>query len=294
MIEEIYNKLPNKPYCTDSFECGIRIRSKKIASKAKHIQLNSPTHKHFFVFDVDRNGAAMDWYDLKVPAPNITIQNPSNGHAHLVYGLSTPVRTANNAKIKPLRYAAAIENALCTSLDADRGYCGLMAKNPLNNFWRVKEWNSYLYCLDELADSLDLFQQAKNDADYGMGRNCSLFDYLRSWAYKAIRQGWPDYDRWLMAVEQRAHAYNNFPSQLSISEVKGIAKSVAKWTYKHFSEKTFSSYIYRTHTSDIQAVRGAKGGKKSKGGGRPSLNSPWIEMGISRATYFRKKSENRL
>jgi hypothetical protein len=174
MIEEIYNKLPAKPYCTDNFEFGINIRSKEIASKAKHIQLNGPTHKNFLVFDVDRSSAAMDWYDLRVPTPNLAIQNPANGHAHLVYGLSVSIRTATNAKIKPLRYAAAIESALCAALDADRGYCGLIAKNPLNNFWRVKEWSSSFYCLDELADSLDLSQQAKNDNDYGIGRNCSL------------------------------------------------------------------------------------------------------------------------
>ncbi|QDJ93882.1 plasmid replicase, partial (plasmid) [Acinetobacter haemolyticus] len=41
---------------------------------------------------------------------------------------------------------------------------------------------------------------------------------------------------------------------------------------------------------DRQSRKGAMGGKKSKGGGRPSLGEPWKELGISRATYFRKKS----
>ena len=284
MLEDIYNKLPKKPYCTDSFDFGVKIRSRETASKAKHIQLNGPTHKNFIVLDVDRPHAAMDWYDLSVPTPNLTIQNTVNGHAHLLYALSTAVRTVQNAKIKPLRYAAAIESALCKALDADRAYSGLMAKNPLNNFWRVKEWNGSFYCLDELADSLDLSQQAKNDSDYGMGRNCILFDNLRGWAYKAIRQGWPEYDRWLIAVEQRAQAYNSFISPLPVNEVKAIAKSVARWTYRNLSHSGFSEY---------QAALGRKGGiasGKARRQGSVAEGQPWVAMGVSRATYYRRKA----
>ncbi|TXP61440.1 replicase, partial [Escherichia coli] len=40
---------------------------------------------------------------------------------------------------------------------------------------------------------------------------------------------------------------------------------------------------------DIQSLCG----KKSKGGGRPSLNSPWINLGISRSTYFRLKAKEK-
>jgi hypothetical protein len=71
--------------------------------------------------------------------------------------------------------------------------------------------------LDWLADSLDL--NAANDkeivADYGLGRNCTLFDKTRKWAYRAIRQGWPEYEQWLKACYERANAYNlQFPACL--------------------------------------------------------------------------------
>ncbi|HIF9218099.1 TPA: replication initiation protein, partial [Photobacterium damselae] len=59
-----------------------------------------------------------------------------------------------------------------------------------------------------------------------------------------------------------------------------IAKSIAKWTMTHFTPQRFS---------ESQARKGRKGGHKSTGGGRPSLNEPWVELGISRATYFRRK-----
>lgn len=51
------------------------------------------------------------------------------------------------------------------------------------------------------------------------------------------------------------------------------------------SKLNFSEYVNKTHTSVIQSLRG----EKSKGGGRPNeTESPWIQLGISRATYYRR------
>ncbi|MGL4602375.1 MAG: replication initiation protein, partial [Plesiomonas sp.] len=200
------------------------------------------------------------------------------------------IRTAPDGRAAPLKYAAAIENALRKKLGADTGYSGLICKNPNHTHWQIEVWQPELYTLDWLADYLDL--GAANDReilpDYGLGRNCSLFDKTRKWAYRAIRQGWPKYDQWLQACYERANAYNlQFSEPLGDNEVMGIAKSVAKWTSKNCTELSFNAYVKITHTSDVQAKRGSIGGKLSHGGGRASLNEPWIKLGISRRTYFR-------
>lgn len=224
--------------------------------------------------------------------------NKANGHAHLLYALKTAVRTAPDGKIKPLKYAAAVESALREKLGADVGYSGLICKNPNHDSWQLAVWQPELYTLDWLADSLDL--NSANDKtilpDYGLGRNCTLFDKTRKWAYRAIRQGWPEYNYWLEACFQRAEGYNlQFSQPLSRNEVIGIAKSIAKWTNKYFSEETFSSYVKRSHTSSLQSARGRIGGVKSRGGGRlvdafsERTLEPWLDMGISRATYYRRK-----
>ncbi|WP_181853244.1 primase C-terminal domain-containing protein, partial [Klebsiella pneumoniae] len=131
------------------------------------------------------------------------------------------------------------------------------------------------------------------------GRNCTLFDKTRKWAYRAIRQGWPEYEQWLQACYERASAYNlQFSAPLDEKEVSGIAKSIAKWTNKEITESKFDEYVKNTHSSEIQAVRGRLGGIKSRGGGRPkkdnSINNlePWVEYGISRRTYFYRKKRN--
>ena len=53
-----------------------------------------------------------------------------------------------------------------------------------------------------------------------------------------------------------------------MSETKATAKSIARWVWRHFTPSEFRA---------IQATRGAKGGKVSKGGGRP--------MGTSRTNW---------
>ncbi|WP_034250509.1 primase C-terminal domain-containing protein, partial [Arsenophonus nasoniae] len=105
---------------------------------------------------------------------------------------------------------------------------------------------------------------------YGLGRNCTVFEKTRKWAYRAIRRGWPAFAQWFAACFERAMGYNvQFPVPLSEPEVKAIAKSVAKWTHKRFTEKTFAEYVARTHTPEIQSARG----RKSRGGGRPTVGT---------------------
>jgi hypothetical protein len=257
-------RLPRKPYHTDEFTTGLSIADVSRALGARYIQPNGPTHRHWLVFDVDHAAATLSWDDVGAPAPNITVTNRANGHAHLIYGLETPIRTAPDGKVAPLRYAAAIEAALREKLGADLGYSGLICKNPLHTHWLVQVWEPASYDLSWLADYLDLspYNGRKQLPAYGLGRNCTLFEKTRQWAYKAIRQGWPGYEAWLSAVIDRAIGYNvQFEPPLPANEVMHIAKSIAKWTHRNLTPAGFSA---------VQAARGAKGGKVSKGGGRPS------------------------
>ena len=112
--------------------------------------------------------------------------------------------------------------------------------------------------MDWLSDYLDLspYNARRHIPDYGLGRNCNLFERTRIWAYKAIRQGWPEYEQWKAAVLERALGYNSqFEAPLPVAEVKATAKSIAKWTFEHLSSAGFSC---------SQARKGAKGGKISK------------------------------
>ena len=296
---ELFNdRLPNKPYFSDDLYFGVRIAGKERAILAKYIQFNQPHAMYWLGFDVDRVGAAIDWSDRNAPAPTLTITNPENGHAHLLYALETSIRTAPDGKMKPLRYAAAVENALRKKLGADVGYSGLICKNPNHSHWKIAVWQPELYTLDWLADSLELSAANNKEivADYGLGRNCTLFEKTRKWAYRAIRQGWPEYEQWFKACYERASAYNiQFTVPLDENEVNGIAKSIAKWTISNFSKEQFDKYVRDTHSSDIQSIRGRKGGiasKRSFSATSQRTTQPWLKLKISRATFYRRKKSS--
>ena len=157
------------------------------------------------------------------------------------------------------------------------------------------EWREEAYTLDELADYLDLSASERRSIDkhYGMGRNCHLFEMTRKWAYRAIRQGWPAFSQWLEAVIQRVEMYNaSLPVPLSLAECRAIGKSIAKYTHRNFTPETFAQYVADTHTPEIQAARGRKGGSKSK---RSTVATsartlkPWEALWISRAWYYQLK-----
>lgn len=246
--------LPNKPYCTDSLPAGLVVRDKMQAMTKQYIQPNGPTHLYWMPFDVDRPTASFDWDDRHCPPPNIVVMNPDNGHAHLLYGLEVPVRKAPDAQLKPLRYAAAIEYGILEKLEADYGYAGLIVKNPIHKHWSVHCPQAAPYSLDMLADYVDLkhIDYRKKPADYGLGRNVTVFNSLRHWAYRAVLQDWKTFDVWHQACKERARNYNTFPSPLPESEIRATAKSVARFTWENFDAATFSA---------IQAARGRKSGE---------------------------------
>ncbi|EPE9611106.1 replication initiation protein [Escherichia coli] len=95
---ELFNdRLPLKPYFTDELRYGLRIAGKERALLARYIQFNQPHAQYWLCFDVDRPGAAIDWSDRNAPAPTLTITNPENGHAHLLYALKTSMILPSNS-----------------------------------------------------------------------------------------------------------------------------------------------------------------------------------------------------
>jgi hypothetical protein len=291
---DLIETLPHKPYCTD--ELGVtHIRPKNTAIKKKYLQVNQPKLVTYLIFDIDRQGGVLAWYDNDLPTPYWTSKNPENAHAHIAYRLKVPFCTSDIAHSEPIRYAAAIESAMIERLKADRGFAGLLTKNPLHPHWQNEFWTEHEYTLDELADYLDLKGHPLRGSEVsGLGRNCEVFDSVRQWSYKAIREFWaPNYKRdWNSAVYDHVEALNaQFKVPLPVSEVKAIAKSIANWTYKHFTPQAFRA---------SQAKKGAKGGKaklgsSSQGSGR-TLNKnseaqikPWEKLGIGKTTYYKRK-----
>lgn len=263
-LEQISDKFPNKPYCSDDLSYGVKVRPKAIALLKRYIQINHPYYTNFLIFDLDSSTAYIDlFYEfVGVPTPNLIIENPINGHAHYIYQLATPIYCTDASKPKPIQYGHAVYTALREVLKADKGYTGLITKNALHEHWRTHLLREEPYTLAQLAERLDLTQHkitkpiAPDDA-VGLGRNCCIFHTVRKWAYVEIRKyRGSTYNAWLQAVVDRCVALNGeFTLPMNYNEVKGIAKSIARWTWKR------DSYCYQEFINR-QSIKGRKGGLK--------------------------------
>lgn len=268
-LELFTSRLPHRPYCSDD-KTARMIRGRATALRFPYIQANPPSLKFWLPFDLDKPGGMVAWEDADLPPPAVGVGNPTNGHAHLLWGLDAPVCTSEAARAAPLRYLHAIEGAMLARLmpyGADAGFAGLMVKNPAHQQWRAHWGPPKLYELGELADWLDLDKfkpkraLLKDIEGYGVGRNVSIFNALGpegKWAYSAVRRyRRGPFEEWHNAVFMQACELNaGFRAPLPFSEVKAIAKSVAKWVWKQ--DKAHAAEFSRT-----QARRGAIGGEAS-------------------------------
>jgi hypothetical protein len=249
------NSVPKRPYCTDDLVSGLVIRDSERALGKRYIQHNHPNSKLWMVYDIDRRTSPEEIeHDLNLPPPNLFVQNPKNGHAHVLYSLDVPVHCNENSSPKAIRFAGAVDCGLSIALRADAGYSGLICKNPLHEHWRTVSYNPMPYSLGELSDYVDLkvYQdRRKHLPEIGLGRNCTLFDNTRRWAYRE-RLKWATREQWHEAVLSYAMHHNHFDTPLPISEVKAIAKSVSKWTWR---------VITVSGLSQIQSERGKRSGK---------------------------------
>jgi hypothetical protein len=274
-LEIFQDYLPRKAYSCDQFDVDNKVRLLKNAIKKRYIQPNDFNSTTWLVYDIDRPTCPDEIrQDRLAPEPTVFVQNPKNQHAHLFYLLRKPVHQNDKSSQSAIRYAAAVDYGLAIKLGADLGYAGLLAKNALHQDWRVIETLPYAFELEDLADNvdLDLYQhKGKERTEYGIGRNCMLFDDVSRWSYRAIRQGWPHFDQWHNAVLARTEMLNcKLQKPLSYNEYKHIAKSIANWTYGRFSKAGFSK---------SQANKGKLGGI-AKGKAYEEKRIQAIEMSV--------------
>lgn len=273
LAESFYDSLPKRPYATDDFDYGVQIHSKKNAIKKKHLSLNHKYITQWVTFDIDRNGAVADLlYDTTgVQTPNLVVENTENGHAHFLYKLQTPVYRSENASTKPINYLSAIYAEMRGLLGADTAYTGLISKNPMHEHWRTQELRTQPYSLADLARNLDLDVTVKHIAKisveeaYYEGRNVKLFNELREWSYVAVRDyRGKTYALWLQACIDYCMQLNGIlVHKLGYGEIKQIAKSVSKFTWKN------DGYCYQEFI-DRQTRLGKLGA--SKGGAKRSAS----------------------
>lgn len=244
-----FERMPKTAYCADDFSEGLKLRRKPHARTRKHVQFNPSQLVSYLCFDVDKDRAHESWHDANLPCPSLIVQNPENGHAHLLYALASPVARTEAARLKPLKFLAVVEEGLRVKLGADAGFSGLICKTPQHQAWRTFEpIFEAVYDLGDLAEWVDLPKTVPKRLGIrtGIGRNVELFDRLRFWAYRWLNdyKAQNNLEGWGRAVLGQCQKFNDFGQPLPNSEVRAVAKSVAKWTWQKYTgrmdDKDFS------------------------------------------------------
>ena len=262
------------PLASDDLHAGVYRCSRGEAMHRRFIETNPRALSNLLVVDIDHEDAALrTMWNRQAWWPNAVVENPINGHAHAVWALKEPITRTEYARRKPLAFAAAVTEGLRRSVDGDTGYSGLLTKNPAHADWDALWCNSdRLYGLDELAEHLTesgymppaSWKRTKRRNQVGLGRNCSIFETARTWAYREIRNHWFDSTGLHAAISAHVHELNaEFPEPLPDSEARAIAASIHRWITTKSRMWADGPAVYEATFSTIQAARGRKGGRKS-------------------------------
>lgn len=294
-------RLPATPLATDAFELGAYKMPRSKALKKAYLQFNHENLTWRLVFDVDCNIAHLEaegFRSIGLPEPSWWLVNTTGnyGRAHVCYELAAPIPRTELAHRKPIQYAAAVQAGIITQMlkegvQVDLGFAELLCKNPRYLQGRRLLGSGLEYTLEELADWVPL-DKRKPKNPRGLGRNCALFDGLRLFAY-AQKRHCSTHALLLQCCTAKASEINqSFETPLPMAEVKATVKSVSKWVWQHFdvaaSDRKHQERIKRTHTPEIQALRGLKSGAV-RFQGSITATEPWKAEGVSRATWYRRQ-----
>jgi hypothetical protein len=202
------------------------------------IQPNGPRRQVYITIDMDRSDAASAWRDAGKPPPNIIVENPVNGRGHLIYELTKPVWKGKpndrRGLAPPERYFRNVKRALTAELGGDPGYNGFLVKNPFHPQWRTTVVRAEPYTLGELAQHLDLSSvpSAELVEDHA-GRNCTLFESIRHWGMRVVRNYTSLSDFQAVMLDQLEGLNEEFDESLPDRELRDICKSVSRYTWRN-------------------------------------------------------------
>lgn len=252
--------LPHRPYATNDLARGQYRHSRDDALLMRYIEHSPHALLGAVVVDCDHPDTAMRAFERPSdhPVPNWVAQSPS-GRGHIGWYLEAPVCRTDSARLQPLRFAQRVEAGLRTSVGGDPAYAGHLTKNPIHPSWETLYGPANPYQLKDLLTIHTPRQMPrKPERAAGLGRNVTMFDTARKWAYG---QWWTHHDGpvrdWETVVLQYCHHINTqFGSALPFTEVQATSQSISRWIWRNFTEES-----YRARQAELGRRGGRRGGR---------------------------------
>jgi len=93
----------------------------------------------------------------------------------------------------------------------------------------------------------------------GLGRNCTIFETARTWAYREVRHHFGDPQGLATAIHGQVQALNaQFAEPLPASEARAIATSIHRWITTKSRMWSDGAATYEATFTTIQAARSRK------------------------------------
>jgi len=260
--------LRGNPLATDDFTAGAYAQPKNVALAKREIAPDPEGWLRAIRHDVDRDdaiahiGALIEGGEL--PAPTYLVENPRNGHAHVVWELGRWVRTDSG---RATRFFERVRAVLGEILGADRAYAGKFQHNPLHPDFQT--WGDWRTCeLGELAAALGARLWSPTVSMWGsrsraeidpttaaLGRNCSHFEHVRIAAYALVAgyrrvQDEAGFARRVRELVDVANAGETVP--LGDRECAGIARSIAGWTWNVYGRGAVAAEAHHTQAEQTR------------------------------------------
>ncbi|WP_163057782.1 replication initiation protein [Acidithiobacillus ferrooxidans] len=273
LLQLVIDRMPEKPYFSSNIERGIRIRDKAAALRHREIQVNQPWARQCLVLDIDHEKPLSG-----LPPPNVIVTNLANWHRHALIVWETPVLVGPAASQRAQNYYKDIARAIGECWHSDQNYTGLLMHNPLHPHWRTEIFQSEPYQLADFRDALRIVREMPTAANHprfkggewadqyaALGRNCATWEACRWPAYSMGRNA--TFDAVLRLVESYNATHNSPP--LGHRECRHIALSISNYVLAgkrkghSMTDTDWRQWVEHTHTPEVQARRGALGGKAS-------------------------------
>ena len=255
-IRNFVRWLPKFPGCADNPKFGSQQRPRgnwyehkpsdqRVAIEYPLIQYNYKRVWHWLGFDLDyavKTAPRFPWVaenELNLPVPHLVMVNPSNGHAHALWMLATPVLLGEACSDRLRGYLRDTNITLGYKLGADVDYGRFLCKNPLHTAWEVitpPDAPPGGYELAKLYQNGCLYTAMNSRPAASVGRNYTLFTKLREWARG---QHSDDLHSWLRHIGARATLLNERFSErtgnepLPLREVAKVSTRVGEWMWQH-------------------------------------------------------------
>ena len=214
-----------------------------------------------------------------VPRPNVVARRRASGHVHLGWNLRIPVFRGAKARPRPLAMLGRIAEHYAEAMRSDKGYVGVLSYNPVHSDYLSEYPRLEPFGLGELAEAIpgNWRRPAKaEDLATEVGRNCHLFKALCKLSLACSDDGLL---LWASTLNRE------YSTPLPYAEVRGVWRSVCRYRARWRVHGHQQSFIWK------QAAVGRRGGAASgvvRRAGSLTERQPWADLGISRATWYRR------